>query len=184
MRDAAVGVEDGIEAVLPALVGKPELGGPLIGDEAVAIAPPASSIHSAAATQRRPQPVDERHVAGAVGIGAGEIDVERRRIDAAIVAAEGQLAQHRHLALAGLVHDLARLRIAERRCLRRLMLREESQHAARQAWIEPQHLQRRDHAVAAERRREPGNAGIGVGSGRELGGQQRDIGASARRPNR
>ena len=50
------------------------------------------------------------------------------------------------------------------------------------AGIEPQHLQRGDDAVAAERRREPGDAGIGVGAGRQLGGQQRDVGAGPRQP--
>ena len=160
-------MEDGIAAVLPALVGEAGLGGALVGDEAVAVLL-ARLLHPAAAAQSDGHSaVDELHVAGAVRIGAGEIDVERRRVDAAIVAAERQLAQHRHLALARFVHDLARLRIAERRCLRRLVLGEERQHAARQARIEPQHLQGGDHAVAAERRREPGDARIGVGPGRQ-----------------
>src|SRR3546814_7706086 len=100
-------------------------------------------------------------------------DMQGRGVDDTVIEAERQLVQPRHLALAGLVHDLARGRVEERRGLVRLVLGEEGQDAARQAWVEPQRLQRGDHRVAAERRREPRDSRARVGTGRQVAGQQR-----------
>ncbi|EDO90813.1 hypothetical protein BURPSPAST_W0819 [Burkholderia pseudomallei Pasteur 52237] len=73
------------------------------------------------------------------------------------------------------MHDLARLRVAKRRCLARLMLGEKAQHAARERRLQPQHLQRRDHRVAAERRREPRNARVRVRAGFERRREQAQV---------
>ena len=69
-------------------------------------------------------------VAGAVEIGAGEDDEERRRVDAAVVAAEGDLVQLGHLAEAHLVQDLARLGVGGRVDAGGLGGGELAQHAA------------------------------------------------------
>ena len=63
----------------------------------------------------RPQAADEVEVAGALQVGAGQHQEERRRIDAAVVAAERHLAERRHLAAASLVQDLAGLGVGARR---------------------------------------------------------------------
>ena len=138
---------------------------------------PSPSIQPMAACSAGHSSVDQGEVAGARGIGAGQHDEQRGRVDPAVVAAERHLAQPRHLALARLVHDLARRRVVEARGLGRLMGGQILQDAAGQRRVEPQHLQRGDDRVAAEGGREPGDAGIGVGAGRQLGRQQRQVGA-------
>ncbi len=124
-RNAAVSMEDRVGTVFPALIGKPGVGGPLVGDETVTVSG-AHLLHPGCRPAKRgPHLIDEGHVAGAVGIGGCEIDIERRRVDAAIIAAERQFAQHRHLALARFVHDLAGLGIAEWRRFAGLVHRQE-----------------------------------------------------------
>ncbi len=54
---------------------------------------PSPSIQPIAALERRPQLVDQREVAGARGVGAGQHHEQRRGVDAAVVAAERHLAQ-------------------------------------------------------------------------------------------
>ena len=51
-------------------------------------------------------------VAGALVVRGGQHDEERRRVVAAVVAPERDLAERRHLAVAHLVQDLAGLRVA------------------------------------------------------------------------
>ena len=131
-----------------------------------------------AATARR----DERAVAGARVVRAGEHDEQRRRVDAAVVASERHLAEARHLAAARLVQDLARARRPAPGRRRRLGRGQVREHAARQLRIDPQELQRGDDAVAAERRAEPGHAGVRIRAVRRGRGQHADVGGRATHP--
>ena len=90
--------------------------------------------------------------------------------------------QGAHLAAAGFVHDLAGLAVPIERGLGRLARGQIGQHALGQRRIQPQHLPRRNDAVAAERGREPRRACIGIGSGRQVGRQQRHVGARLVQP--
>ena len=67
----------------------------------------------------------------------------------------------RELAVAQLVHDLARLGIAVVVALLRLPAAQHVERAAGELRIDQDVLQRDDQAVAAERRHEPGQAGGG-----------------------
>ncbi len=51
-----------------------------------------------------------------------------------------------------------------------------SEHASRQIRVDPHAFQRRDNAIAAERRAEPRNARIGIGTGRGVGNHHVQIG--------
>ena len=165
--------------VLPALVGETLLVGALVFDEAVAVEV-AGAVHPAQSRlDRRPQFLDRFIIAGALRIEPGEQDEERRGIDAAVIEAERHLAQRRHLAAAHLVQDFPRLRVGERIGGLGLIGGEPAQHAARDVRAPPQHLQRRDQAVAAERRREPRDAGIGIAALRRIRHQHRQIGRRA-----
>ena len=108
-------------------------------------------------------------------VRAGKHDEQRRRIDAAVVAAERDLAQRRHLAAPRFVQDLAGLGIARRVGLLRLRRGEKSQHAARDVRRDPQAFERRDDAVAAEGGVEPGHAGVGVEAVRRVRDQHVEI---------
>src|SRR5262249_53358931 len=96
--EPAVRMGDGVRGILPALVGEALARTRAIFEEAVAIGI-AIGVDPA---QRRldigPDCLDGLEVAGALEIAAGQIDEERRRIDAAIIECEGHFAEARHLA--------------------------------------------------------------------------------------
>ena len=107
---------------------------------------------------------------------SGQQHEQRRRIDAAVILSERNLAQRGHFAAAHLVQDLAGFGVGERIEFLGLEISEPLQHALGDARIEPQHLQRRDQPVAAERGRIPGNAGVGVSALRRLGHEHVEVG--------
>ena len=108
----AVGVEDRIEAVLPALIGEPAAR----SSRAYSTKPspsrsPVPSIQAERRLDVRPDRADRVEVAGALrdtGPRAGRTSGVASTD--AIIAAERHLAEPRHLAAAHLVQDLARLR--------------------------------------------------------------------------
>ena len=118
-------------------------------------------------------------VAGMLGVEPGQHHEQRRRIYAAVIEAERNLAQRRHLAAAHLVRDFSGFGVDKRIECGGLKGGEPPQDALGDAGIAPQHLQRRDDAVAAERGRVPGNAGIRVGTLRRVGRQHREVGHRA-----
>ena len=65
-------------------------------------------------------------------VRAGQHDEQRRRVDAAVVAAERHLAERGHLAVAHLVQDLAGLGVALGVDLGRLRRGQKREHAARE----------------------------------------------------
>ena len=173
---AAVGVEDGVVGVLPALIGQALLGGAIVFDEAVAVGIAGAVDPGQRRFDVRPQRRDGLVVAGPLGIEAGEHDEQRRRIDAAVIEAERDFAERRHLAAAHLVQDLAGLRVRGGIVGGGLERGEPAQHAARDAGIEPEHLQRGDQSVAAERGRVPGDARIWISPLRRVGHQHAQVG--------
>ena len=112
--ELSVGMEDRVEGILPALVGKPLLGGALILDEAVLVGIAGAVDPLQRRLDRRPQLGQRFVVAGAFDIKAGQQNEQRGRIDAAVILRERHLAQRGHLAAAHLVQDLAGLGIGER----------------------------------------------------------------------
>ena len=142
---------------------RPSLVWRAVFDEAVAVAV-AVVVHP---VQRRldvrPQPLRERDVAGALEMRAGQRHEERRRIDAAVVAAERHLAEDGHFAIARFVQDLAGLRVGMRVDGGGLRRRQMPEHAGGDGGIEPQRRQGGDQGVATEHGAEPRHARVGVG---------------------
>ena len=89
--EGAVGVEDRVVAVLPALVDQAFGVLPAVLDEAVAVAVAVDLEPGERRLDVGPELEHGGEIAGAVEIGAGEDDEERRGVDAAVVAAEGDL---------------------------------------------------------------------------------------------
>ena len=162
--ERAVGVEDRVVAVLPALVDQAVGVLPAVLDEAVAVAVAVDLDPGQRRLDVGPELEHGGEIAGAVEVGAGQHDEERRRVDAAVVAAERHLPELGHLAEAHLVQDLAGLGVGGGVDLGRLGGGEVAQHAAGDLRVEPERLQRGDQRVAAEDGGEPGDAGIGIGA--------------------
>ncbi len=80
-----------------------------------------------------------------------------------------------HFAAAHLVQDFSGLSVRRRIVDLGLVEREPPQHAARNRRVEPQHLQRGDQPVAAERGRIPGNPGIWITSLRRFGDEHAQV---------
>lgn len=106
----------------------------------------------------RPQSLDEVEVAGPVECLAEQDEPERRRVRRPIVPAERHLAGPRHLPIAYLVGDLARLRVDRRIVGRRLEARKDAERVDREAGVHDQRTERRQDRVAAEERSEPRDA--------------------------
>ena len=163
-RSAAVAMENRVVRVLPTLIRETILGLAVIFDEAVAVAIPISIDPLQRRFDIRPQQPHRIEVAGAVEIFAEQQHEKRRRIDAAVVAAERYLAQIRHFAVTHLVQDLSWLGVALGLDGARLRRREKPEDAFGDGGVEPQRHQSGNDAVSPERRAEPGCAGVGVGS--------------------
>ena len=138
---------------------------------------PWCSIQPSAASICRPERPQRLGLPGAVQPGAGQRHEQRRRIDAAVVAAERHLAQFRHLAVAHLVQDLAGLGIRRRIEAGGLHRRQVPQHAERDGRVEPERQPGGDQRIPAEDGAEPGHAGIGEGPFRRLRAQHGQVGA-------
>ena len=127
----------------------------------------------------RPQGPDGLEIASPLEVHTGEHDEQGRAVDAAIVQAERDLAEPRHLAMPGLVQDLARLGIGLGREAGCLPGGKEAEHAPGNRRVEPEQLHGGDDAVAAERGAEPGNPRVGIGPLRGLGHQHGEVGNRA-----
>ena len=182
LGQAAVVMHDGIGAVLPALVDEAVERLAVIFEKAVAIGIAETPHPAERRLDMRPDPPDELEVAGPLVIARGQQHEERRGIDAAVIMRERDLAQGRHFAAARLMQDLAGLGIGRRVGRDRLMGGEIAQGAGGEPRVEPQAFQGGDQPVAPEDRAEPGNAGIGIGAFRRLGGQHVEIGPRALQP--
>src|SRR5215831_3609517 len=95
-------------------------------------------------------------------IASGQHDEERRRVDAAIVTAERNFFEGRHLSFASFMQDFADLRILFGRSLLRLGGRQIGQHAACYRRIDPQKLECSDEAIASKGTAEPWDPRVGI----------------------
>jgi hypothetical protein len=107
-------VEDGILAVLPALVGQSGIGPALIADQAIAAHVAFLGHPAGGRNQIGPQGADGLEIPGPLGVSSSQGDEQAGRVDPAVVEAERDFAQGAHLAAARLMHDLAGRRILKR----------------------------------------------------------------------
>src|SRR5664280_3329658 len=172
-RDRAFGVravlvKDGVVGIPPALVAQPVWRAPFVLQETVAITVAAAIHPCERGPHVRPELLCKRTISGALVIGAGEDDEERRRIDAPVIAAEGNLAERGNLSLPRFVQDPARLRLLSRDDFHRLRGGEVGEDAFRQCRAHPEAFERRQDPVPAERRVEPRHARVGVRAGGQV----------------
>src|SRR4029079_8813019 len=118
-RHAPVAMEDRIVAVLPALVDQAILVHAAVLDEAIAIAIAAGIDPMQGGLEIGPQPAHGGEITGAIEVGTGEHQAQRRGIDASGVATEMYLTQRGHPAEPHLVQDLAGLGVGLRIEVRR-----------------------------------------------------------------
>ena len=141
-----------VAGVLPALVREPPLRPALVLDEAVPVAVAVLVDPAERAQRRLLEPPHERRVVRPAPDLGEEDQVEGRGVEGAVVAGEPCL---RGLAVAHLVHDLARLGVDRRIVLACLQLSEHLERASRELGPEEQRLQARDQRVAPEHGHEP-----------------------------
>ena len=110
----------------------------------------------------RPEPPEKCAIARSIEVRAGEDDEQRRRVDAAVIAAERHFAEAGHFTGARLVQDLARLRVLLRAHGIGLGRGEIGEHAAGDIGTDPKGLQSGNNSVAAEGRAEPWDACIRI----------------------
>ncbi len=148
----------------------------MVFDEAVAVAVAIGVDPGQGRLCIRPQLPHGVEVGGARKIFAEQQHEKGSRIHAAVVAPEWHLPQIGHFSVAHLVQNFSRLRVALRFDGGGLRRCEKSQHALRNTGIGPQGHERRNDAVAAEGRAEPGRAGVGIGPFRGFGDQHVQVG--------
>src|SRR5579872_75063 len=174
-RQATVGMKYGVLTVLPSLIHQAGIGGPGVVQKAAGAAFQALFDPGDRRDEVVPDLIDQRGVGGTLFVGAGEYHEQRRRVDPAVVLAERDFMQDRHLSPAHLVQDLAGLRIPESRFLVSLGQSQEAQYTGRQVRIDPQGLERSDDRIPAELRGKPGDARVRIGSCRQGSGEKRKV---------
>ena len=153
-------VRDRVPRVLPALVLEPGLlVAPLVGDVAVALQVGVVVDPGQGRARLLLERSDELGVAGPALVLVEQHDVERRRVDGAVVGRVRPLLERGHLAEAQLVEDAAGVLVAEVVAARPLPEAERDQRRLRELGRERQRLQAGEDAVAAEHRHEPGQPG-------------------------
>ena len=108
-----IGMEHGIMAVLPRLIHEAGFFATGVVEKAGRAALEAALDPRSCRQQGLPNAIDQRTIAGALLISAGQHDEQRGRVHATVILAERHFAQGGHFAAPCFVHDLARLRIAE-----------------------------------------------------------------------
>ena len=182
-RQRAVAVGDRVPRVLPALVLEPGLlVAALVRDVAVALEVRVLVDPVQGRARLVLEPAHELRVAGPALVLVEQHDVERGRVGAAVVRRVRPLLEGRHLAVAHLVEDPARVLVAEVVDARALALAERAQRRRGELRRERQRLQAREDAVAAEHGHEPrqargGQRAPGHRAGREA--QRREVDEAA-----
>ena len=182
LSQASVAVVHRIIGILPALVAQSSLGGAPIPQKTIDAGRLSLLNPGHGGIERRQQGVDKGQLAGARQVIGRQNHKQRGGIDAAVVASEGHLCQGDHLAVAGLVQDLARLGVAGTVKPRRLVLRQKTQHTPGQARLNHEQLACRDQPIATEGATEPGHPGVGIQAMVQLAGKQMNIAVRARQP--
>src|SRR3954451_19977182 len=99
-RELAIGMEDRVVGILPALVGEALFRSALIFDEAVLVGVTGAVDPGQPRLDGRPQVGQRRLVAGALEIASRQQDEQARASDAAVILPDRYPAQRRHLAAA------------------------------------------------------------------------------------
>jgi len=109
----AIGVENRIIRILPALIDKARRVLPRIFDKAVSIRVAERVDPLQSRVDIRPDRGDRFDIPGPVEIHASQHDIERRGIDGAVIEPERHFAQTRHFPVPGFMQDLAWLRAGD-----------------------------------------------------------------------
>ena len=166
--------------ILPSVVEKPlarqlpVFDEPVFVDVAVLVEPREGPLHVG------PDLAREGAVPCPLEIGPGEDDKKRRCVDAAVVAAEGDLPQGRQFALAGFVEDLSRFGVLFGRDFGSLGCGEVGEDAPREVGFDPEIFEGRQDSVPPEHRAEPGDARVRVEAARGPGDHHVEIHRGAR----
>ena len=172
LHQRAVGIDQGVAGILPALVLKSggRARGVFLKAVPVAVAVLVDPIQ--AALRGRQMTLEQLAVAGATPGRMQRDQIERRRVRSSVVGRVRHQLELGELAQAEFVHDLARLGIAIIVALGRLQRAEHVERPARKVGTDESGLQRDDQAVAAEQGHEPWQPGgrhelhvIGAGDG-------------------
>ena len=156
--DPAVPIADRVGRVLPAMLDQAAMCPAPILDEAVAVEV-AVVLHPLERGKGiRPELLHEPEVAGPV-IGLAEQDEpEGRHVSRPVVPAERYLAGPGHLTAAYLMRDLPRLRVSGRIVRGGLEGRQDPERIDGQAGVHEKRPEAGQDCIAAEQRREPGDA--------------------------
>ena len=158
----AVGMEDGINGILPALVGQPLFGSAPILDKTVLVGIAGTIDPSQRRLDRGPQFGERFLVPGAFDVKTGQQNEQRCRIYTAIITTKRDFTDTSHLALTGFMQNLPRLSIlplVDLRCLGRCQMREDPFGDLRAG---PQVLEGCDDTIPTEDRAVPRHASIRI----------------------
>ena len=172
---AAVAVQHGVAGIPPALVAQPGARAALVFDEAVAVEVAALVQPLERRVDRVAAVVEAVEVAGPHRELRHEQQPERCGVDRPVVRRVRDGAHAGQLPAPQLVHDLARLLLAEGTVLPALAALQKAHRRLRPAQVEEERLETDEHQLAPERRREPRHAGHGDALAVDLGRQHAQV---------
>src|SRR5262245_39937150 len=152
----------GIQRIFPSLMDEPAFRAAAVLYEPIAIEIPRAINPLQGKHNIRPNLRDKGLIARPFVIGSGQHNEQRRRIDAAVVAAVRNLVEGRHLSIACFIQNFANLCILLRENLPRLGRRQIGQNTLGDAWVDPQKFNGGDETIASERGAEPWDTGVRV----------------------
>ena len=158
-RRGAVVVQHRVDRVAPALVAQPHARAPLVLDEPVAVGVARAVDPAQCGVDGRPLQFEPVEVARPHGELGDQQQPQRRGVHRAEVRRVRHGAHGGELAAPQLVHDLARLLLAEGAVLGALAAGEERHRRPRPAQVEQQRLEPDERHLPAERRHEPRQPG-------------------------
>src|SRR6202007_730223 len=144
----------------PALLNQPFLRLPLIFHETVAVLVPVTINPGNCLFNVGPQGTNELDIPAAFEVRTCQYDDRGSPLDAAVVTAEGDLSQSRHLSTPRLMNNLPRVGLRRRIMLVRLRGSKIFQDSTCNVWLQPQAFKLGDNSITAENRAEPRNTGI------------------------
>src|ERR1700724_3211122 len=161
-RQGAVGMENRIVGIFPALIDKARSRLPRIFDKAVPIRIAKRVDPSQSCLDIRPDRVDRSEVSSPVEVHSSQHDKEWRGIDSPVIVSEWHFTKARHFPVPGFMQNLARLCLGKRIEGFCLSLGEEAENAFGDGRVEPQKQHGRDDPVTAEYRAVPRDSRVGV----------------------
>ena len=131
LSQRTVGVEHGIDGVLPALCNQARWGPAKVVAEPIAVGVGEVFDPCQSTNNVRPKRLDERAIAGAAVIRTGEHYKQRSCIDRSVVLAEWDFAERGHFAVPDFVHNFSWFGVLVRVELLRLSGCQKREYAAR-----------------------------------------------------